>query len=83
MEANRLSEDDDWTLHGVWPDMCAPVCWPQFCDQLIGKPNPFELSQIDASTRSRLEKKWPTLMARHTNEWLWEHEWYHFALDDL
>ncbi len=58
MEVQRLSDSDDWTLHGVWPDMCAPppVCWPQFCDKVIRKPNPFQLSQMMLQLEAGLKK---------------------------
>ncbi|KAG9019546.1 ribonuclease T2-like [Tulasnella sp. 427] len=70
----RTGADDEWTVHGLWPDNCDGT-WGQFCDPSRQYPN---ITQVlkDSYRYDLLDwmnKHW--LDQAGDNESFWEHEW--------
>ncbi|KAG9039514.1 ribonuclease T2-like [Tulasnella sp. JGI-2019a] len=66
--------DDEWTIHGLWPDYCNGS-WGQFCDAAREYPNITQvLIQNGATDLLRfMQEHW--LDQGGDNESFWEHEW--------
>lgn len=60
---------NQWTLHGAWPSNRRRN-HPSFCGGMKYRP---EL--LDASLRSELEYKWPTMKSKSSDDAFWTHEW--------
>ncbi|KAG9049531.1 ribonuclease T2-like [Tulasnella sp. UAMH 9824] len=70
----RTGADDEWTVHGLWPDNCDGT-WGQFCDPSREYPSVTQV--LNDNHREDLlgwmTKHW--LDQNGNNESFWEHEW--------
>ncbi|KAG8892805.1 ribonuclease T2-like, partial [Tulasnella sp. 417] len=70
----RTGADDEWTVHGLWPDNCDGT-WGQFCDPSREYPSVAQVLK-DNNREDLLDwmtKHW--LDQKGDNESFWEHEW--------
>ncbi|KAH8841711.1 hypothetical protein MCOR27_009539 [Pyricularia oryzae] len=66
--------DEDWTIHGLWPDLCNGG-YEQFCNIAPQYRNITEILHAhgQADLVSYMNRYW--VADRGTNDHLWEHEW--------
>ncbi|KAG8949287.1 ribonuclease T2-like [Tulasnella sp. 424] len=70
----KTGADDEWTVHGLWPDNCDGT-WGQFCDPSREYPSVTQVLK-DNHRDDLLDwmgKHW--LDQNGDNESFWEHEW--------
>ncbi|KAG8899103.1 ribonuclease T2-like [Tulasnella sp. 417] len=70
----RTGADDEWTVHGLWPDNCDGT-WGQFCDPSREYPS---VTQVLKDNNREDLLGWMTkhwLDQKGDNESFWEHEW--------
>ncbi|KAL8367029.1 hypothetical protein RB595_007606 [Gaeumannomyces hyphopodioides] len=66
--------DEDWTLHGLWPDLCDGG-FDQFCNLVPQYKNISAILKAQGQSElvEFMDRYW--LSNRGSNEGLWEHEW--------
>ncbi|KAK4448165.1 ribonuclease T2 [Podospora aff. communis PSN243] len=66
--------EDDWTLHGLWPDLCDGT-WDQFCHMTPNYPNVTEVLEKHGQQEliAFMNRYW---LAGYGPNWhLWDHEY--------
>jgi len=70
LPSDKLTNEQHWTVHGVWPSRTGSSEGPFFCNRTwVFNPDSV------ANVRSKLVKLWPNIHGEDTEDSLWKHEW--------